>query len=328
MSVADLNHYIKKFRTLRSDRNARWPSASLNRSPYKPLLLLSVIDLFAQGNITANLIELAPDLVELFDLYCLHIMPQDWRCNIAMPFFHLSSEGFWHLVALPGKEAIVASGRRLRSISLLTETVQGVRLDGDLYALLCAEESRNVLRATLIQTYFTSEVQKELMAQGFVNSEAFEYSQFLLERARQKTVEEDKTEQREYQKPVRDQGFRRAVVTAYNHRCALCGIRMLTPGGHTAVTAAHIVPWSIEHNDDPRNGMALCYLCHWTFDEGLIGVSPKYKVMISPQLAVNRNFPGHLVTLSGRGMIGPDEQALWPDLRSLKWHLREVFLKH
>ncbi|MCB8986015.1 MAG: HNH endonuclease [Ardenticatenaceae bacterium] len=26
--------------------------------------------------------------------------------------------------------------------------------------------------------------------------------------------------------------------------------------------AAHIIPWSESHNDDPRNGLALCHLCH------------------------------------------------------------------
>lgn len=324
--MKDLEKYIQMFRKLRSDKSTKWPNATLNRSPYKPLLLLSIIDLFAQGGITTNLIEFTTDLADLFDLYCRQVMPPDWRCNIAMPFFHLSREGFWHLVPLPGKEPIVASGRRLQSISLLTDTVRGARLNDDLYTLMCIEESRNILRAVLIETYFSSEAQRKLVEQSIINAEAFEYSKLLLERARQE-VKEGLGEEGEYQSPVRDQGFRRAVITAYDHRCALCGIRMLTPNGHTAVAAAHIIPWSISHNDDPRNGIALCYLCHWTFDAGLIGVSPDYVVMTSPQLTTSRNVPGHLATLNGRGMIGPSEQFLWPDTGSLKWHLREVFLK-
>jgi putative restriction endonuclease len=165
------------------------------------------------------------------------------------------------------------------------------------------------------------------MEQGAINLESFRYSQKLLEQARTQQVKERLAEEDAYRPAARDQGFRRAVVTAYDHRCALCGIRMLTPDGHTVVNAAHIVPWSISQNDDPRNGIALCRLCHWTFDEGLIGVSFRYLVITSPQLATGQNVPGHLLTLNGRGIIGPFEQPLWPDLDALTWHRQNVFRK-
>ena len=80
--MRDLKRYIQLFRKLRSDKNTKWPDATLNRSPYKPFLLLSVIDLFAQGGITTNLIELTTDLADSFDLYCRQVMPLDWQCNI------------------------------------------------------------------------------------------------------------------------------------------------------------------------------------------------------------------------------------------------------
>ena len=62
-----LEKYAEKFSKLRSDRNANWPEASLGRSPYKPVLLLAVMDLFAQGELTTNLIQLRPDLGDIFD---------------------------------------------------------------------------------------------------------------------------------------------------------------------------------------------------------------------------------------------------------------------
>jgi putative restriction endonuclease len=161
--------------------------------------------------------------------------------------------------------------------------------------------------------------------QGIINIESFYYSQKLLEQARTRQTKERLEDQDSYDPSARDQGFRRAVVTAYDHRCALCGIRMLTPDGHTVVDAAHIVPWSISHIDDPRNGMALCRLCHWTFDEGLVGVSASYFVITSSQLSAGHNVPGHLLTLDGRGIIGPAEQPLWPDLDALSWHRQQVF---
>ena len=66
---------------------------------------------------------------------------------------------------------------------------------------------------------------------------------------------------------------------------------------------------------------------HWIFDEGLVGVSSRYVVTTSPQLATSHNVPGHLLTLAGRGIIGPDEHPLWPDLDALGWHRQHVFRK-
>jgi putative restriction endonuclease len=320
--------YVDRFAKLRTDTSAsRWSATTRHRAPHKPLLLLSIIDLFAEGEIAANLIELTPELGELFTLYWARVMPPDQRGNLALPFFHLKSDGFWHLVPRPGQEAFLATTRQIRSIHQLRETVLGARLDEDLYALLGAGESRDLLRTVLIETYFAPEARPALVEQGAINLEAFRYSQELLEEARTGPIKERLKAGDDYRPAARDQGFRRAVISAYDHRCALCGIRMLTPDGHTAVDAAHIVPWSISQDDDPRNGLALCRLCHWTYDEGLLGVSARYVVITSPQLAIGQNVPGHLVTLDGRGIIGPGEQSLWPALDALRWHRQNVFRK-
>jgi putative restriction endonuclease len=318
--------YVERFAELRTDASpARWAAATRHRAPHKPLLLLAVMDLFAEGSITTNLIELTPELGELFTLYWARVMPPDQHGNLALPFFHLRSDGFWHLLPQPDKEAFLTAARQIRSVNQLRDVVLGARLDEELYTLLGIEESRDLLRTVLIETYFALEVQPGLVKQGVINIESFYYSQKLLELARTKQTKERLEDEDGYEPSARDQGFRRAVVIAYDHRCALCGIRMLTPDGHTVVDAAHIVPWSISRNDDPRNGMALCRLCHWTFDEGLIGVSSSYVVITSPQLAIGQNVPGHLLTLSDRGIIGPVEQPLWPDLDALSWHHRHVF---
>jgi putative restriction endonuclease len=323
-----LADYFKRFAKLRTDTSpTRWSAATRHRAPHKPLLLLAITDLFAQRSINANLIEITAELGELFTLYWARVMPPDQRSNLALPFFHLKSDGFWHLVPRPGKESFLGAVRQIRSVNQLQETILGAELDDELYALFCIEESRNLLRAVLIETYFAPEIQPALVEQGTVNVEAFRYSQTLLEQARTRQVKEGLVDEEGYRLAARDQGFRRAVVIAYDHRCALCGIRMLTSDGHTVVDAAHLVPWSISHNDDPRNGMALCRLCHWSFDEGLMGVSSQYLVITSPQLAANHNVPGHLLTLAGRGIIGPIEKPLWPDLDALSWHRQRVFRK-
>ena len=318
----NLDHYVSAFKKLRRDPSQPWPAASLGRAPYKPLLLLSVIDLFAEGSVSENDIRLDPALCDLFNGYWELVMPAGWTSNIAMPFYYLQSEGFWHLIPLPGCEEKVSRIRK-PSVPKLHRTVRGTRLDEELYLLLTMEEPREVLWSTLIQGHFDPEIHGALMMQGTVNTEAFLYSQTLLEWARKN---EQIKEPAAPPAPVRDQGFRRAVVTAYNHRCALCGISIRTPDNHTAVDAAHIIDWSVSHNDDPRNGMALCKLCHWTFDAGLMSVSGEYTVILSRELSATYNAPGHLSTLEHRGIIGPEQQYLWPDHEALAWHRKHKLL--
>ena len=124
---------------------------------------------------------------------------------------------------------------------------------------------------------------------------------------------------------VRDQGFRKAIVELYEHRCSLCGIRMRTPEGHTVVVAAHIKPWSKSHDDRPTNGMALCRLCHWYFDEGLMGVGKKYEVLVSNRIQVQHNLPGHILTLRDRNIFTPNEEKHWPTQNNLNYHRQKTF---
>lgn len=319
-----LSSYINKFSHLRTDRTGGWTVATQGQAPHKPILLLSILDLFAQGRITTNLIEITPDLGELFVAYWSKVMPPERRGNMALPFFHLRSSGFWHLLPQPGQEAALNAVRQVDTLNQLNCLILGARLDDDLFQIVQNADSRNALRTTLIQTYFAPELHSALLALGEINLQAYVYSQHLIEQAFME-VKDMPGEDDAYLPNVRDQGFRRAVVRIYNHRCAFCGVRMLTSDGRTAVDAAHIIPWSISHDDDPHNGMALCGLCHWTFDQGLLGVSARYLVLLSVELRITQNVPGHLLTLEGRSIIGPAEEALWPHTEALDWHHHNIF---
>ena len=88
---------------------------------------------------------------------------------------------------------------------------------------------------------------------------------------------------------------------------------------------SHIIPWSISNNDLPQNGISLCKLCHWTFDEGLVSISDRYKVLVSNRLNSNSNIAGHLITFENRDIIKPEERYLWPALDSLAYHQTKIF---
>lgn len=324
--MSTLENYIADFSRLRSDHSAaRWASSTRHRAPHKPLLLLAVLDLFAEGTVTSNLIEPSPELAESFTLYWARVMPPDQRGNLALPFFHLQRDGFWHLLPAPGKESFVAAVRQISSINELRETVIGAKLDDALSSLLCIEEPRETLRRVLVETYFAPEAQASLTDQGIVNREAYQYSEGLLMKAKGKLAREGVLDELADRPVVRDQGFRRAIIGVYDHTCAFCGLRVLTPDGHTAADAAHIVPWSRTHNDAVENGMALCKLCHWGFDEGLLAASAHYAVVVSPRLEAHYNNPRHLRELKGKPMVLPKDRPLWPDLEALRRHRAEVY---
>lgn len=65
--------------------------------------------------------------------------------------------------------------------------------------------------------------------------------------------------------------FRQNVRRAYKSTCVVCGNRFPPTGFSAAgVDAAHILPWSQYDLDEVRNGLCLCKLHHWAFDEALI----------------------------------------------------------
>jgi putative restriction endonuclease len=316
---------LKLFSSLSRASGTVWTEATKRKAPHKPLLLLAVLDLMQRGVITTPFIAVSGDLVELnelFNLYWRRIIPLGQTSSIAFPFSRLSREPFWELVPQPGKSITDAVINNTSSVSYLRKYALGAKLDEGLFRVMQNGEGREALREALLLSCFSEESAAQLREQSIINREAFDYSRVLEEQAHLPLVKEI-VEEYNCRPVARDQGFRRIVVTTYDHRCALCGVRIVTPEGHTAVDAAHIVPWSKSRNDDIRNGMALCKLCHWAFDEGMLGVSDGYNVITSRQIATNPNAPGFLSTLSGRAIIPPTDRELWPSVKCLAWHRRE-----
>jgi putative restriction endonuclease len=76
---------------------------------------------------------------------------------------------------------------------------------------------------------------------------------------------------------VAQQIFRRALMTAYECRCAFCGF-----GFAAALEAAHIISWeeaTAAQRLDPTNGMLLCSSHHKLVDAGLMTISRSLKVV-------------------------------------------------
>jgi putative restriction endonuclease len=320
-----IEKYITAFGKLKRDINRqRWSASTNYGAPYKPTLLLTVLDLISQGLIKNNFIELTAELCDVFLIYWSRVIPPEQRSNIAMPFFYLKSDGFWHLIPVPGKEneleSILRNNVALTTVTKLKEFTLGAKFDEELFGLLKIKENRDRLRSVLIDKYFAPEIKPLLLEQSELNEEAYRYSLELLKERSNFQINLD-----EIRPAARNQGFRIAIVRTYAHRCTTCGIKIITADGHTIVEAAHIIPFSVTRKDDPRNGLCLCRSCHWNFDEGLISLSAKYEVMTSPQLTAFDNLPSYVLPLKGRGIIHPVDEKFLPDLSSLEWHRSKIF---
>jgi len=119
-------------------------------------------------------------------------------------------------------------------------------------------------------------------------------------------------------RPFRDKAFRRAVLHAYDGRCAVTGWRLVNGGGRLEAEAAHIRP--VEHGgpDSIRNGLALSGTAHWMFDRGLICVSDNHEIMVHRKVN-DRAGVEAIINPTGR-LIAPEREADRPHPKFLSWH--------
>src|SRR5215211_33855 len=109
-----IDDYARRFARLRTNRNRKvWSEVTAHQAPYKPILLICVLDLFDSG-------EISDDLVELFGKYLERVLPLIRPGSLALPFFHLQGDGFWYL--LPRHES-TSLGSQISSLTRLREEI-------------------------------------------------------------------------------------------------------------------------------------------------------------------------------------------------------------
>ena len=295
----------------------------INRtSPHKICMLLAVLDLARSGSLTENRIEYSPALLERYAKYFSAVRTSGDHPNPYFPFFHLKGKltdkeaSFWHLVPLPGREAILDGMKTVRSSRDITENISHAELDQELFDLLENTQAREELAEALAAYWFDRGLQdlNSVVAEGKLISR-YEHRLRDLNFA---TASEPGPP--EY---VRSPAFRRVVLETYDYRCAATGLRLLI--NETAmVEAAHIRPFSSSGDDDPRNGLALTPDMHWAMDAFLIAPGPDYKWHVTSQL--DSRIPDHrmITDLAGKPLFLPREQRMYPRQDVLEWRLSRL----
>ena len=315
MSSNILQKYVHKFKNLRVDR-------AHGAAPNKPVLLLALIELIEHGQIRENIIQPSLSLFEIFMKYWSIVT--DRRPNLALPFFHLKSEGFWHHHANAGYETALRVTTQIKTVARLREIVAYASFDDELFLLLTNTHDREVIRQTIIDTYFTNfraDIESLIAEEQQIDG----YRQTLLQQVKQTFSSLQPLALTDVDNPIRTAGFRQAIMRIYNYTCAVCQLYVLTLDGESVTEAAHIIPFNISGNNDVRNGISLCQLHHWSFDRGLISMDRNYKVIVSNLMLERGPTEWLLTNLRGRLIRLPDHDTLYPAQEALAWHRKNVF---
>jgi putative restriction endonuclease len=314
MSLAE---YQDKFRRLVVN------TAAGRASPHKLCMLLALLDLARAGALSTNRILFAPPLLERYDRFFAAVRTPNDHPNPYFPFFHLTGKlrdgqpSFWHLHALPGREAALAAMRTARSFADISNNVAYAHVDEELFELLQDEWCIDAL-GEIISVHWLDRGLQELRTVASASGQISTYERVLRRGAAMGAAEAPPPAY------IRDPAFRRVVTELYDYRCAATGLRVVLSGGEAMVEAAHIHPFSEAGDDDPRNGLALCPNMHWAMDRNLIAPGPDLKWHVSPTLDKRISDFSLFVALEGQPLFPPREARFTPKREALEWRMQRL----
>lgn len=272
-------------------------------APHKPLLLLCLLEIAAEGGLTEEIMPVTGELAFRFANYwSVVVHRRQNRPEIKLPLFHMKSAGFW--LPLDAEQKVM----KYRDLPAY------IQFDTDFLAALNNPTFREQARAILICTYFEPHEQAALWALTGVTQPPADSLTPL-------TTDDEAVER------GREGRFRIGVVTAYNYTCALTGYRLVTLTSGTIVDACHIHQFARSRNNDPTNGIALCKNAHWLFDNGLWTLRDDYTI-----LTADRHFAEageetfQLGRMRDKRIILPANTAHWPAQQHIEWHRKHKFL--
>lgn len=303
----DLNYYCDRFAALNVSQTQK-----RGRSPYKPVLLLSVIDLITQGIIQSNQIYVSDELIEIFNRYW-NVLAPNYDGGLHYPFFHLQSEGFWQVVPKAGIIWL-----QPKTTNKLKQSVEYATLDNELFELLQDPNSRQVLIDTLVSVWFTA-AQKEIGEILSIN-QTFQDSIDL-------ELELEKQQPKFYlrKSAVRNAFFRKSVVYIYDYKCAFCQLKAHRALTQTIVDGAHIKPFAEFFDNKVENGISLCKNHHWAFDQGWFTIDENYRILVAEDLQEESPNAKPMREFHHERLLLPITEQYYPSLNALQWHRTNVF---
>lgn len=274
-------------------------------APHKPLLLLCLLEIAAEGGLTAEFMPVSGELAFRFASYWTVVAyrrPQ--RPEIKLPLFHMKSDGFWQ----PLDEQLNVMKHR--------DMPAYIHFTSEFFVALNNPEFRSQARNIIIRTYFELGEQVALWAltgdspplEESLGPDALPAIKAAAERGREGR-------------------FRIGVVTSYDYTCALTGYRLVTLTSGTIVDACHIHQFASSRNNDLNNGIALAKNSHWLFDNGLWSLRDDFTVLVADRYFAEAGESALLLgQMRDKRIALPANEAHWPSQQHLHWHRNNRFL--
>ncbi len=312
--IQPLQKYIRLFKNLRVDRTHGVPA------PHKPVLLISILQMYQNGKLKDDKIFISPELISLFKANWSLLVVSNHTCNIAYPFYHLKSSTFWKLIP---KNQVSNLNFRV-SLSNLNALVECAVIADDLFNLALNHESNTVLSQILLNEFFpqtkdrivrSASTQEKLFSKiedDILHESPAKYS------AKMKKLIEQEDEEEVF---MRGGLFKREIPKIYKNTCCISGMRIDSTINISMIDACHIVPFSESYDDTITNGIALCPNLHRAFDRGLISINENYEVIISGRRIFKEETSDYGIRkFEGKQIILPYKAEYFPSQHNLSWH--------
>lgn len=159
-----LDHYLRQFAGLEEAADTTVEPAGSALQPLRqPLLLLVILDLFAEGKGASNFFSPNQELLHRFARYGAVCGSAEVEDDFAAAFQELEWTDFWDLRPRSNVAASMTGGDR--ALSRLQSKYFGVRLAAGLCPLLIMQTSRERLRQVLLEACFPPALLDKLRSQ-------------------------------------------------------------------------------------------------------------------------------------------------------------------
>jgi putative restriction endonuclease len=315
-----LKTYLEKFKKLKIDRTH-------GIAPHKPILLLSILQMFQNGTYNSNKIDIKPELVAFFNTNWSLLVTTNHDCRISYPFYYLKSSDFWKLVPKDRTLNIGKLESSVKSFNKLNAAVEYALIPNELLYLMSDKISNVILQQCLLDVYFPltkhnfkSSQQEQLKIFDEIENKILTESPDQYQQEVKKLIKE-KNEEELF---LRGSLFKREIPKIYNNTCCISGMKIEAFINISMIDACHIIPFSESYDDTITNGIALCPNLHRAFDRGLIGINESYRVIVSKVFTENSTNYGIRV-FEGKEIKLPNLKSHYPKKENLEWHMKNVF---